>query len=121
MIRRLINYLFRKKDLAKRLRDNGAYIGNNFMTYGNVMIDMNWPFLLHIGDDVEITNNEVLESSRYGLWLPLLYAFHLWDAERQLRRHDIRLERHADTADLGKQQHPGVLSGEADVPCGRGC
>lgn len=56
MIRRLINYLFRKKDLAKRLRDNGAYIGNNFMTYGNVMIDMNWPFLLHIGDDVEITN-----------------------------------------------------------------
>lgn len=58
MIRRIIKKILgdRDKNRIKRLRDEGAFIGENIMIYGDVMIDMNWPFMLHIGNDVEITN-----------------------------------------------------------------
>lgn len=57
MIKKIVkSILFDDKKRIKRLRDGGAYIGDNFVTYGDVKIDMNWPFLLHIGNDVEIVD-----------------------------------------------------------------
>lgn len=48
------------------LRKNGAQIGESLNVYGNIIIDRGFPYMLHIGDGVEIAANVTILNHDYS-------------------------------------------------------
>lgn len=67
--------------MLTELRKKGAYIGEDVNIHGYVNIDKGFPFMLHIGNHVEITDKVTILTHDYswsvGLMDMSLVEFHL--------------------------------------------
>ena len=68
--------------MLTELRKKGAYIGEDVNIHGYVNIDKGFPFMLHIGNHVEITDKVTILTHDYGQLLKglmdmSLVEFHL--------------------------------------------